>query len=326
MEKPGMVGLAASIDDNSGCTEQSLLAQRRTGPLVTWERPLVKTFGSKWMQLAITPVWQDSKSKFVDGAYAGLSTQTLEQRYSKSKTVESEPKASADCADAENLSQSYDSTLLAVPNAFAKKVRQVEWEPQDWTLDGHCCRLELCGDSNLIVHWINGLWPVKFLPYSRRLSGLQCQLHELVQCGIVRPRQDCADFCRHIFRELNGKADELANRHCNTWHLEAYSKPACCVRGFFDGSVRGDKAAFGWIVLASCVGDDDMSSWKPVACKSGCLPDGATITAAELEAALSLVSFLQSYYQCYEQASHNISAYAPMNYDIIRSLALAELL
>ena len=117
---------------------------------------------------------------------------------------------------------------------------------------------------------------------------------ELVQCGIVRPRQDCADFCRHIFRELNGKADELANRHCNSWHLEAYSKPACCVRGFFDGSVKGDKAAFGWIVFASCVGDDEMSSWEPVACKSGCLPDGATITAAELEAALSLLLFLQN--------------------------------
>ena len=83
---------------------------RRTGPLVTWEKPLVKTFGSKWMQLAITPVWQDSKSKFVDGAYAGLSTQTLEQGYRKSKTVESEPKASAACPDAENLSQTYDSS------------------------------------------------------------------------------------------------------------------------------------------------------------------------------------------------------------------------
>ena len=110
-----------------------------------------------------------------------------------------------------------------------------------------------------------------------------------------------------------------------TWHLETFSNPASCVRGFFDGSVKGDKAAFGWIVLASCAGDEDMSLWKPIAYKSGCLPDGATITAAELEAALSLVSFLHSYYQSYDKASHNICTYAPMNYDIIRSLALADL-
>ena len=128
-----------------------------------------------------------------------------------------------------------------------------------------------------------------------------------------------------MFRELNSEADELANRHGNTWHLEAYSNPAVYVRGFFDGSVKGEKAAFGWIVLASFAGDEDMSLWRPIAYKSGCLPDLATITAAELEAALSLVSFLHSYYQSYDKASHNISTYAPMNYDIIRSLALADL-
>ena len=153
----------------------------------------------------------------------------------------------------------------------------------------------------MIVNWINGVWPTKFLPYSRRLSGLRCQLHELVQSADVHPRQDCADFCRHVFRELNGEADELAKRHGNTWHLETYSNPACCVRGFFDGSVKGDKAAFGWIVLASCAGDEDMSLWRPIAYKSGCLPDGATITAAELAAALSLVTFFQSYYKSYEK-------------------------
>ena len=177
----------------------------------------------------------------------------------------------------------------------------------------------------MIVNWINGVWPTKFLPYSRRLSGLQCQLHELVQSADVRPRQDCADFCRHVFRELNGEADELAGRHANTWHLETYSNPASCARGFFDGSVKGDKAAFGWIVLSSCAGDEDMSLWKPIAYKSGCLPDGATITAAELEAGLSLVSFLHSYYQSYDKALSNICAYSPMNYEIMRSLVLADL-
>ena len=151
------------------------------------------------------------------------------------------------------------------------------------------------------------------------------QLHELVREGHVHPCHNSADFCRHVFRELNGQADELANRHSNTWHLDEYVRPVGCIRGFFDGSVHGKRAAFGWIVLGSSCGDSNMSLWQIVAHKSGCLPDGATITAAELEGSSSLVSFLHAYYQSYQKAVDNISTYASMNYDIMQSLALADL-
>ena len=72
-------------------------------------------------------------------------------------------------------------------------------------------------------------------------------------------------------------------------------------------------------------GDDDMQAWSEVASKSGSLPDGATITAAELEGLSSLISFLHAYYQSYDKALSNICAYSPMNYQIIRSLVLADL-
>ena len=147
----------------------------------------------------------------------------------------------------------------------------------------------------------------------------------MVAYGDVRPRQDSADFCRHVFRELNGQADALANRHCNTWQLDVYDKPATCIRAFFDGSVRRGKSAFAWIVLACPSGDADMQLWKAVASKSGSLPDGATITAAELEGSLSLLSFLHSYYQSYHKALADISAFPSMDYVTIRSLTLADL-
>jgi hypothetical protein len=66
--------------------------------------------------------------------------------------------------------------------------------------------------------------------------------------------------------------------------------------GFLDGSVNGKKVAFGWVVLHSPSCDQDITSLRPVASKGGCLPDAPTITAAELAASLSLVSFLSSYY------------------------------
>ena len=151
------------------------------------------------------------------------------------------------------------------------------------------------------------------------------QMHELVQQGCVGPLRNSSDFCRHVFCELNRDADAIANRHSNTWHLEEYTQPGICMRGFFDGSVRGKKAAFGWILFASSDGDDDMTRWSAVAHKSGCLPDGASITAAELEASCSLLSFLHAYYQSYAKALVNICTFPSMDYNIIQSLVLADL-
>jgi len=276
----------------------------RRGRQVQWEHPLCKVFGNKWMQLAISRGWQDRKAKLVDGAYGLLHIRPLEQRFAKPILG--------------GVGKRGGPPLTKAP-------RQVVWEPQDWTLSDNFKRLEVCGDSSLIVNWFNGVWPVRFLPYFRRVSCLHQQLHELVLHHAVRPRQDTSDFCRHVFRELNTKADELANRHCNTWSIEPYSAPAACVRAFFDGSVKGDKAAFGWIVLECQTGDGNMGLWRAIASKSSCLPDGATITAAELEGSLSLVSFLLSYYQGYDKALSNICTFSPMRYDIINALMLADL-
>jgi len=255
------------------------------------------------MKLAISSGWQDNKAKLIDGSYSMLGMQRLEQRFGKHKLHDQD----------------------AQSQVVRKAPRLVDWEPQPWTLDDGHHRLEVCGDSRVVINWLNGIWPVKFLPYLRRVQGLHRQLHEMVACGDVRPRQDSADFCRHVFRELNGQADALANRHCNTWHLDVYDKPATCIRAFFDGSVRRGKSAFGWIVLACPSGDADMELWRTVASKSGSLPDGATITAAELEGSLSLLSFLHSYYQSYHKSRADISALPSMDYVTVRSPTLADL-
>ena len=259
------------------------------------------------MQLAISGGWQDRRTKLVDAAYGLLNVRSLEQRFGK------------------HIVGGRGVRGISSSTVFPKAARQVVWEPQDWSLHDGYHRLEVCGDSSLIVNWVNGIWPVRFMPYLRRVANVHRQLHELVSQGSVRPRQDSADFCRHVFRELNGQADELANRHCNTWHLDPYTAPATCIRAFFDGSVRSNKAAFGWIVLACPDGDHDMEQWSTIASKSGSLPDGATITAAELEGSLSLVSFLHAYYQSYEKARSNICEYPLMPHNTIRSLLLADL-
>ena len=119
-----------------------------------------------------------------------------------------------------------------------------------WAMhDGHC-RLEICGDSKVVINWVNAEWPSKFLPYSKAVGRMQQTLHTLVADFAVRPRLDSCDFCRHIFRELNRDADALATKHCNSWSLEVYATPSSRLRGLVDGSVQGHKAACGWVVLA----------------------------------------------------------------------------
>ena len=99
------------------------------------------------------------------------------------------------------------------------------------------------------------------------------------------------------------------------------------MRAFFDGSVKGAKAAYGWVVF-TCdnIAEDSPEHWTRVAWKSNVLPDGATITVADLEAASSVITFLRAYYHGYQKALLDITAKSHMDYSMIRTLTLAELL
>ena len=74
------------------------------------------------------------------------------------------------------------------------------------------------------------------------------------------------------------------------------------------------------------VTDNSLEPWKRVAWKSQVLPEGATITAAELEAAASVIAFLQAYDHAYQKALVEITAKSHMDYSVIRTLTLADLL
>ncbi len=62
-----------------------------------------------------------------------------------------------------------------------------------------------------------------------------------------------------------------------------------------------------------------------IASKSRVLPDGASITATELEGASDLIRFLHAYYQGYDKAAESISNTSLLDYDAVHILSLAEL-
>ena len=91
-----------------------------------------------------------------------------------------------------------------------------------------------------------------------------------------------------MYRELNTRADGLANRamDCNAsevWCLpSAFSRPAA-LRGWFDGGRRDDShSSCGWCLQATWATDLETAKWTEVATGSIVLPAGTTVVDAEL--------------------------------------------
>lgn len=101
-----------------------------------------------------------------------------------------------------------------------------------------------------------------------------------------------------------------------------YQQPAKHIRACFDGSLKGKSGAYGRVSFAAEeLHIDDLSAWKMVASKSGVLSAGASITEAELEAVLSLISFLHSYYQSFQASGTEIDKTPHMDHKAIGVLS-----
>ena len=155
---------------------------------------------------------------------------------------------------------------------------------------------------------------------------MHCALAKVMDSCNVEPREATADFGRHIFRELNTDADALAGRHEDSAWLQNYARPAKFVRAFFDGSCKGTSTAYGWKVFATNdVASDSLGDWHPVATRCGVLPGHASVTAAELEGAASLVGFLEAYYQGHSVAERALRKKYYVDHTAIHVLQLADL-
>ena len=64
---------------------------------------------------------------------------------------------------------------------------------------------------------------------------------------------------------------------------------------------------------------------EPITSKSWVLPNGASITAAELEGAAGLLAFLRGYYNGYEDAKEAMEKKPMIQYNAIQTLVLANL-
>ena len=79
-----------------------------------------------------------------------------------------------------------------------------------WPSDSHC-RLEILGDSKVVINWMNGDWEVKGNEHDAHVRDVIDQFVRWYLGGTFRPRNDESRWCRHVFRESNKAGDTHAN-------------------------------------------------------------------------------------------------------------------
>ena len=70
--------------------------------------------------------------------------------------------------------------------------------------------LECVLDSQTLVEWLNGQWSVLCYAHRLNVARILYVLQSMWRAGLWRPRHSFAPFARHVYREHNKMADELA--------------------------------------------------------------------------------------------------------------------
>ena len=73
-----------------------------------------------------------------------------------------------------------------------------------------CIRVEIVGDSELVINWLNATIKCTDDAAASKVAFIQNSLFLLYHHQLIMPRRDSGDWFRHVFRELNTRADEAA--------------------------------------------------------------------------------------------------------------------
>ncbi len=218
--------------DSSGSATQ--WRHTRPGPNTCWENVLIHCFGDWWKERASTKEWHTTHAQFILASYSRLGRRSLEDQYAQNP-----------------------ATLGDRLQPPLKRPRLVAHQAVKWDLGGASHRVEILGDSLLVINWAMGVWYPRFLPYLRRMIKVQRMFEGMLDSGMVMPRTDASDIFRHIYRELNAEADRLAGSSTPS-EVFPYMDPMPYLRFQFDGSSTKDRSGCGWILYGSASVQEDV--------------------------------------------------------------------
>ena len=149
----------------------------RSGKTYVWEDVFLHACGEKWKEAACSTDWKKDRGSFRDRAYGFLSMQSLEQRFGANR----------------NLPSPRGETARKKPRTVSRL--PVYWEPRL-----SVPRLEVMGDSTLVINWLNGVWKCNHQVYDERVRLLHSILERASNMYYLAARADDADVGRHIYR------------------------------------------------------------------------------------------------------------------------------
>ena len=160
-----------------------------------------------------------------------------------------------------------------------------------------CPRVELVGDSLLVVSWCCGIWQLteaRFLPFVRKVIKTYTELQDSQLCA---PPSKLAWWIRHVPRELNERADHLAKQSLIT------GQPFCwtasmnlsgALRAHFDGGCKDGRGSSAWTLEMAEDYRDAAIKWRTVA-EASIYHEYATSVSAEMVACSQAVAALECF-------------------------------
>jgi len=174
-----------------------------------------------------------------------------------------------------------------------------------WSMPLQVPRVEIVGDSLLVVRWCQGAWRQLEQQYRPLFDGCVNTMAELQDSALCAPRSAAAWWIRHVPREFNERADLLA-RTCLTsgcgsgWCTGGENLDAISV--FFDGGHKHGKGSSAWTMMAGRLAAHDATLPEPslqwnIIAEGAVYHVWATSVYAELVACHQAVHALKAFLQ-----------------------------
>ena len=201
----------------------------------------------------------------------------------------------------------------------AIRLAKIFEEQSEWHLDRRSLAMEIAGDSQVVIHWLLGVWQTSNLVYASALRETQNELYELAIAAKLRPPSAGHNIFKWVYREGNDRADELTweARKGNTGRRQKHDIVQAirnnhikinALRGAFDGGRSEMGVGCGWLLdvhayyispsfsSSTGIGAGRAPIWiNNVVADAFLLPPCCTVTQAELSAACRLLSGLQEF-------------------------------
>ena len=179
-----------------------------------------------------------------------------------------------------------------------KKPRKVTiFEVPPWGCALDAPRVEVVGDSLLVVKWCQGCWQLKEVQYQKMLHDCIETMTLLQGLQLCAPRCLTSWWIRHVPRELNAQADALAKECLQSglpcsWASPDRSSRVHVVSVHFDGGHKDGRGSSAWTMSAAGA---QASTWRIVAHAAVYHPTGATSVSAEMYACWQAVQALNQF-------------------------------